>query len=341
MTAPAPATGPSPGPRPAPTASESPTIANLRDDLQRLGIARPLAAPLRVVLRVNHLYYLSASRALRVVAIVGGLLVTCGLVALAVPLARKADEGGPHEMYDEEPLGPHGGTPASVNGSAALFLFFLVGAILVLLLHSVPALNRQVRLGREQAPVVVIARAIHACAQAYRTRGQRQAHQRRRLARRLARVATEIQGMHRARRSLPAALPRYRHRRRRIKQHQRTVVGALQEAEYRIDSDGDAALPDIADLLLTIAERYTAGRIGALLDEKQLAGVQPIPDREVWRVVTAVVLSMAASFAVALIGLPDDAVGPVIVGVSILAFVLVYGRDVRRALDILGVLHGP
>ncbi|MBC3992367.1 hypothetical protein H8N00_26510, partial [Streptomyces sp. AC563] len=325
-------------PGPSPTASESPTIAKLRDDLQRLGIARPLAAPLRVVLRVNHLYYLSASRALRVVAIVGGLLGACGLVALAIPLARKADEGGPHVMYNEEPGGPHA---ASVNGSAALLLFFLVGAILALLLHSVPVLNRQVRLGREQAPVVVIARAIHACATAYRTRGQRQAHQRQRLARRLARVATEIQGMHRARRTLPASLPRYRHRRRRIKQHQRTVVGALQEAEYRIDSDGDAALPDIADLLLTIAERYTAGRIGALLDEAQLAGVQPIPDREVWRVVTAVVLSMAASFAVALIGLPDDAVGPVIVGVSILAFVLVYGRDVRRALDILGVLHGP
>ncbi|QKW50742.1 hypothetical protein [Streptomyces buecherae] len=321
-----------------PTPTDSPTITHLRDDLHHLGITRPIPALLRVALRINHLHYLGASRALRIVAVLGVLLSVGGLVAIAVPLARESETGERFTLYDQETDSTY---ETTANASGAIFLFLLGGLLLLLLLRAIPALNRQVRLGREQAPTVALTRAIHACAQAYRTRGRRQAHQRRRLARRLARVATEIQGMHRARRALPASLPRYRHRRRRIKQHQRTVVGALQEAEFRIDSDGDAALPDIADLLLTIAERYTAGRIGALLDEARLAGVQPIPDREVWRVVTAVVLSMAASFAVALIGLPDDAVGPVIVGVSILAFVLVYGRDVRRALDILGVLHGP
>lgn len=312
---------------------DSPVVAKLLDDLHRLGIERRLSTPLRVTLRIIRMNSLRRYRVQRTVAVVGALLGVAVPLAIAVLLARQSAGGEWYTLYDEE-------ADTAFNASAALLLVLLGGALL-LLSRTITALNRQARQGREQAPVAAITRAIHACAQAHRARGRRQADQHKRLARHLAQVAAEVQRVHRARRSLPPSLPRYRHHRRRLKEHERTVVGALHAAEYRIHCEGDEALRDLAELLLTIAERYAAGRIGALLDESHLAGVQPVPDREVWRVATAVVLAMAGSLLVALVGLPNDAVGPVMVGVSVLAFVLVYGRDVRRVLDVLGVLHGP
>ncbi|OPF84256.1 hypothetical protein VT50_0201910 [Streptomyces antioxidans] len=62
-------------------------------------------------------------------------------------------------------------------------------------------------------------------------------------------------------------MPRFSHRRKALDEHARQVVAALRSKEARLDVDRRAALPQLADMLLTIAERYCQARVGALLEK--------------------------------------------------------------------------
>lgn len=58
----------------------------------------------------------------------------------------------------------------------------------------------------------------------------------------------------------------------------------------KLDVEGEAALAELADLLLTVAERYTEGRAGALLDD--LESIEPARDRGPLRVLVFVALTV-------------------------------------------------
>lgn len=118
-----------------------------------------------------------------------------------------------------------------------------------------------------------------------------------------------------------------RHNERQFKAHAALVVGALRRAEARQDSKPGPALEDLTVMLLTIAERYSEGRVDDLLDADQLAGVTPAAPRERLRAVVVgltVVLVMAGA---AVLGLPDAALIPLLpVVVLFVAVVVNRGR---------------
>ncbi|MFJ4591366.1 MULTISPECIES: hypothetical protein [unclassified Kitasatospora] len=71
----------------------------------------------------------------------------------------------------------------------------------------------------------------------------------------------------------------YSHRRAELKRHARLVVARLRKAEARLDSDTYEASREVMGLLAEIAENYVAGRLGKLLPQRKLNGLDPVRDR--------------------------------------------------------------
>jgi hypothetical protein len=132
-------------------------------------------------------------------------------------------------------------------------------------------------------PIDVIAFGIQDCAEAYRAPWRHWPRQQRKLARSLKRTEDQVMRLHRSSGHLLARS----HRRRALKGHAGLVVSALRHAEARLDTDGKEALPDLASMLMTIAHRIAEGRVGALLDDAQLAGLKPARDWEPFRLAAA------------------------------------------------------
>ncbi|WP_405467434.1 hypothetical protein [Streptomyces canus] len=130
------------------------------------------------------------------------------------------------------------------------------------------------------------------------------------------------------------------HRRRALKEHGGLVVAALRAAEAKIDTVGSDALPEVAKLLVTIADRYCQGRPGALLDENELTGLRPAKDREPLRAAVVAVLIAAMTVGAALLGVASEAM-PVLIGAfGIVAVTVVYGRRARQMTDLIGTIRG-
>lgn len=112
------------------------------------------------------------------------------------------------------------------------------------------------------------------------------------------------------------------HHERVLKAHTARVVGALWAAEAEQDSDPGRALRDLTIMLLVIAERYTEGRVGQLLDDEQIGDATAVVPRERLRMAavgTVVVLIMAGA---PVAGLPEAALTallPVVVLVAVIA----------------------
>lgn len=83
------------------------------------------------------------------------------------------------------------------------------------------------------------------------------------------------------------------HRRKALRRHAALIVSALRAAEAKLDLDPPAARPEIARLLHTIAERFAEARVGNLLDESDLAGIQPAHN---WEPLRFALLAVAAPF---------------------------------------------
>ncbi|AXL86996.1 hypothetical protein C4J65_00685 [Streptomyces sp. CB09001] len=114
---------------------------------------------------------------------------------------------------------------------------------------------------------------------------------------------------HRTRGTMGSSSPR----RTVARQHAELVAGALRRDLCRVDAEPREALRDLAGKLVTVCERYAEGRVGRLLTEVDLEGVEPVTlARERLREtahMTAVVLAMfcgalAAWLACRAAGLP-------------------------------------
>lgn len=194
-----------------------------------------------------------------------------------------------------------------------------------------------VRAARRYALVMEIVDAIAACGRAQAAGGERQAAALRHVAKKLGAVNRGLRTAYRLR----SSVPRFSHRRKALDEHARQVIAALRSKEARLDVDPRAALPQLAAMLLTIAERYCQARVGALLDETDLEGVQPGPDREWLRIAVAAVLCAGTVVGIAALGLPDAA-EPIVMLCACLAIIsLVWNRRVRRAFDLLGIVLAP
>lgn len=330
---------------PGPRRATAPDANRLRDDLDRLGIAAPIPRRIQVALRTRQRYRRSALR--RRAGFSAGALLLIGPVLSVwgdfLTGLVGADRPGPvvgaiGSWADVLPFGL--AMPVvivvAVLASAAV-IALLLGTVVAfpLLLGPQWAGGGPVVVVRRFAPVYVLVRAVRACATAYGAGGQRHVTERARVGVHLREVTKALQNAHATRGTIP-----WRSRRRRdLKRHAGQVVAVLREAEARLDSEPHAALTELAQLLLKIADRYAEGRVGALLDQDRLDGVTPVRDREAVRLITATVLTALGVVAIAFLQLPPMgepfALGAA--GIGVLA--LVYGRGTRPALDVADAIR--
>ncbi|MEU9163050.1 hypothetical protein AB0D29_22640 [Streptomyces sp. NPDC048424] len=90
------------------------------------------------------------------------------------------------------------------------------------------------------------------------------------------------------------------------------------QIDTRAHTRDAAVYPALANLLLTIIERYVDGDLAALLDEEEvtdakLGGVEPVRRRERLRLVAFILLTVAGSIGVVALGTPDAAQSPAII----------------------------
>ncbi|MBR8642751.1 hypothetical protein KEF29_34170 [Streptomyces tuirus] len=158
-----------------------------------------------------------------------------------------------------------------------------------------------------------------------------------RVAARTQRLEIEILGAWRG------AMPgRNRNRRRTLQVHARQVVSVLRMATHRIDQSPEDGLRELGLLLLQIAERQAEGRVGALLDEEQLAGIEPVTVRDWERLKLVVLLGICAMSAVGAhaLDVPGALLPYAVGGAGLATALLVYGSRARDGLDIIDSLRG-
>jgi hypothetical protein len=131
-----------------------------------------------------------------------------------------------------------------------------------------------------------------------------------------------------------------RHERKALKQHAEKVIAALRSAESRQYKDPSGALPELATMLLVIAERYAQGRVSQLLDDEQIENVQVMRDWEWLRLLFGGVLITVALVGVAHVGLPDTAVSPVAALLITLVLTMVYRGRLPSPGDLIDIMRG-
>ncbi|WP_371616348.1 hypothetical protein [Streptomyces sp. NBC_00454] len=97
-------------------------------------------------------------------------------------------------------------------------------------------------------------------------------------------------------------VPRSSPRRKHLTLHARLVVSALRKAELQLDTDPIAGARELSRLLISIAENYAAGRLGALLSDEELKGLEPVTDHTALRETLHLVITLMVVGAVGWLG---------------------------------------
>lgn len=173
---------------------------------------------------------------------------------------------------------------------------------------------------------------IRACAQIHRSRG---VTARTELMESMLQKVENLEPLILRAHLTPGNPARSARRRASLAEHAGRVAARLREVEARIEHEPNAAVSELADLVLTIQERHAAGRVGALLDfseitDEKLKEFSPVRHRkQILPLVAAILLTIAGAIGIAQTDLPDVAEGPAVLLVAILASALVY-RAPRR-----------
>ncbi|MYT82177.1 hypothetical protein YW3DRAFT_03669 [Streptomyces sp. MnatMP-M77] len=122
--------------------------------------------------------------------------------------------------------------------------------------------------------------------------------------------------------NVPRKLPR--HRKNAIKHHIEHVAGALREAEMEQDRNLSDAQIKMGRLLIKIAERYSQGRLCALLDESDMTGVQPVKRRNLLHFSIVSVFSLTCITAATYLNAPAPVINLLVPIVTIVSIALVY-----------------
>ncbi|MGW4552457.1 hypothetical protein ACWEOV_02250 [Streptomyces sp. NPDC004365] len=259
------------------------------------------------------------------------------------------DEDDP-SRHSQSPGGDRSGFPdwlpiAWVQAVEIFLLFtlcFMAGISVLKALNELGASRRTVWVSwffvaRRYALVMQCANVIHACAEARRTGGESKAVALRRVSKRLKAVLRGLSDAHRSR----GSVPRISHRRKGLKQHARHVAAVLQALDSRLDHEPDQALRDLADALLTISDRYCHARLGALLDDAALGDVEPLPNRELARWLLSLAVAVGSVTGLALTGVVPDSVESIVYPLIVAgALTIAFGRNLRRMIEVLGVITG-
>ncbi|MEU0983372.1 hypothetical protein ABZ488_29585 [Streptomyces griseus] len=121
--------------------------------------------------------------------------------------------------------------------------------------------------------------------------------------------------------NVPRKLPR--HRKNAIKHHIEHVAGALREAEMEQDRNLSDAQIKMGRLLIKIAERYSQGRLCALLDESDMTGVKPVKRRNLLHFSIVSVFSLTCITAATYLNAPAPVINLLVPIVTIVSIALV------------------
>lgn len=165
----------------------------------------------------------------------------------------------------------HGTAPAYApvgSVGAAILTMVVAGSAMIAVMDRTPAggATTRNRLIQLTTTTVIVCAGAHAATDAARPKQLRELD---RLHRQIERWLLRAS---RTRRTMSAYSVRHAAARR----HAAQVAGALRNDLYRLDIDPDTALPELARKLVTIGERYAEGRVGSLLPEEELEGVEPV-----------------------------------------------------------------
>ncbi|MFI6874935.1 hypothetical protein ACIBL6_16010 [Streptomyces sp. NPDC050400] len=214
--------------------------------------------------------------------------------------------------------------------AVALLAAFVIGASLMAGWPIWYSMGRQsgsvVERARRYRLPLTCAKAVQAIAKAHRSSGDRSIREYRQVCVHVRLVSRAIYRAQRTR----GLLTWRSHRRKQLRRHAGQVVARLQQLEASIDVAPRAGLRELAEAILMISERYSEGKLGALLDEDEVAGVKPVPDRPVVRFIATVVLLGAAGAGISWMGLPDVFAPYVIASCGLLILAVVYGDGPGR-----------
>ncbi|MGW1836714.1 hypothetical protein [Streptomyces sp. NPDC002067] len=332
-------------------------VADMQAALIKIGSHRPVVSQVRAALRFNAwaLQFSGRNFLIYIPTMLMGILWTGGIIRQAVSSGRMVGGFTIRDNLLEVLADKVNETPAILVGgytfaiitmipyAVVYYCIFLFGPIVLAYVVWARAYPAQVvdegvhAMDRRFGLVARVAEAVTACGEAYGAGGSRRATSlRRNVAAKVAALETALLRAPRSRGTVPFRS----HRRKALRAHARLVASRLRSAEARLDIDGDEALPELAELMLTVAERYTDGRVGALLDQEELDGIDPVRDPEPIQMIAVVLLTVAGAVVVSLLGLPEAAEGPAIAGVGLLALMLVYGRRARRRYHLLSLFGG-
>ncbi|WMX46239.1 hypothetical protein RGF97_17270 [Streptomyces roseicoloratus] len=226
------------------------------------------------------------------------------------------------------------------HGQDQNWRWLVAWAILVALLMKLCVKMRDAGLPFVRNQITSACRAtIRACAEAYGASHIQRPEKLFAVGTALRRLEGNVMRAHRRSGTVAFLSPR----RRELKTHAGQVVAKLREAEAGLDhSPHVEALSEIAGLVVTIAERYVDGHIGALLPEPLLEGKKPVPDRELLRVSAAVVLIAGGVVGLAFLELPDMAMAVAGTAWSVLTLMAFFGRNWAQYLPVFDLFKpGP
>ncbi|MER6138491.1 hypothetical protein ABT174_00315 [Streptomyces sparsogenes] len=240
---------------------------------------------------------------------------------------------GPFNEPDEPGLLESVTATAALLSTLTVLIAIIAPLYLIVLVfrESVPPVSKFMILHRRYNLAAKAADVVAACAAAHGAAGERRR-------RKLNTVADSVTAFSRTVAKgyrLRGGVSRLSHRRQPLKHHARLTIAALRAAESRLDTETDQALQDLATLAVKVADQYVAGRLGALLDENELTGLEPVSEHELLRMGLAVVLIAAAAVGVAVLNLPAAAQTPLLGVSGVIILAVVFKRNYRAGLDIL------
>lgn len=130
-----------------------------------------------------------------------------------------------------------------------------------------------------------------------------------------------------------------RHQKAELKNHAGRVIAALRAVAVKVDADPEVGVRELGIMLVRIGDRLVEGRVGALLEEGELEGYEPVRDREILRTVVAVLLVAASAVGVALFQLPAGVAGPLTTATGLIVLVTVY-RKAAKGVETVALLLG-
>ncbi|MFE5089499.1 hypothetical protein ACFRCI_03675 [Streptomyces sp. NPDC056638] len=324
-------------------ASDDKIVADLRSALDDLGIDRPIPESVDNALRYHNRHTGWWFLLRNVMATFWVWLWGAWLLGMLTTIVRNMVTKGPRKadvaiskivnLFNEtEPFYFWlAATACSLMVIAAFGSFFVAFPMMLgvpKLFTGSPIAHRNLQLKKDHAPVQVylpvrqIAEVIELCAEAAKAAGEQKIYKSGDIPGQSTSALKSVRRAYYMRGTVPLLPMRWGH----LRDHARKVVARMHEVERDLYRDAGPTLIKLADMWLTIAERYADGRVGALLDE-DLSEVEPARSwaRDRIRDALAVLLTVGAVFFTASLDLPSAIEGYVISGTAVGVLLLVYG----------------